>query len=314
MKMNDTEFALKEDTENDNFFWRGSDDIFARAGCTDHSTIESRTDALLDSLLESSGERNSEAGRPVDMGLSDDGGEVPSDLTDEPRRTEEGVTDQAATGRRRRIAPKTAYITLEDFEEGEEREAFKIIYNNARFILGSDATPETIARGIRFFFCQSPEGSFAQYANAICPSIRQDVILLRFQYEFWRRYMVFKTPMEWNALPVPDRSMTQFAYAGVQFDASDMCMILAREIWYKPGMHFGEAITIIKEELPKKYGADDDRKILEVIEHLTDQYLLSEKGGHLYVTVRNPELQLADWSNANKADASRNQIWWTRLF
>jgi hypothetical protein len=306
---------LMEEDEGNEFNWRSSDDLFNRASRAANPTAAQRAHALLNDLFESADQGDPEACSALELGGFEDDRGLSLDLAAESGDAEIEPVPQPGKTERRKVAQKSNYVTLEDFEEGTERECFQLIYNYARFILGKNATPESKARGIQFFFCASDtEVTFVEAAAAISTTIRTDVILLRFQYEFWRQYIVFATPFDWSAHPVPERVVNQFAYEGLSLQADDVATLLAREIWYKPGMHVAEAISIIKEELPDKYARYADEKILEVIVHLTDQYLLSRKVDNLWVTFKNPELQLNEWAKEHRQDASRNNIWWSRLF
>ncbi|NEX63409.1 hypothetical protein [Noviherbaspirillum galbum] len=304
-----------QEEDDDEFHWSGSDDIFSRAGRAANPTTAQRAHALLNDLFESAAEGDPEACSALELGGFEGDRGVPLDIISQPDDAEIDPVPKLGKTERRKVALKSNYITLEDFEEGTERECFQLIYNHARFVLAKDTTPELMARGIQFFFCASDtEVTFVEAAAAISTTIRTDVILLRFQYEFWRRYMVFSQPFDWSAYPVPDRVMNQFAFAGMSLYADDVATILAREIWYRPGMTVDEATALIKEELPGKYALHADEKIYEVIDHLRHLYLLSQKVDSLYVTYKNPELQLDEWSKEHRQDASRSNIWWSRLF
>lgn len=380
-------FQVEEDSDGEQFFWRGSNDIFDRASSRASATSESRVDALLDNLCQPVVEGDHQIDGAVGVGFHEGGLELPLDIDEESDHPAEEFISDTGKRERRKVGEKSNYITIEDFHEGKERDCFKLIYNHARFILGTDATPQTIARGVRFFFCQSEDGlSFAETAAAISSTVRIDIILLRFQYEFWMRYMIFPEAFDWTALPVPQRALNQFSYAGLAMNALDVCTLMAAEIWYKPGMHISEIIGVVndelpgkfekkideniavflraftpnmpiadaleqiklqmpynvemhtttkarhflkrfklglnareakdlvKDEFPNKYTQCTEEPILDVINHLTDEFLLSRKGDHLWVTVKNPQLQMEEWSRQHHGMAARHTLWWSRLF
>ncbi|QIN68068.1 hypothetical protein SBC1_81150 (plasmid) [Caballeronia sp. SBC1] len=144
---------------------------------------------------------------------------------------------------------------------------------------------------------------------AISPTIRTDVVLLRFHYEFWRRYDVFAEPFPFiSALPVPPRVVNAAAFGG-----SDIGMLAARNMWVQPGIHINELVADIADELDIA-NEEGHEKILHVINGMTDNYVFSRKIDSLYVTLRNPDLEAEDWANKNRADAARSRKWWTRLF
>lgn len=275
------------------------------------TTDTARRLAFLDRLRQSRDPGDLEGDDPLDLGILERYHAPPPRLdpkfADAPPGT---LQDAGHVGKRRRVAERLDYITQEDFEEGAERDAFKLIYGFAVALFGTNATPESRAQAIEFFFCDSPDHfSFLEAAMAISPTIRTDVVLLRFQYEFWRRYDIFAEPFPFiSSLPVPPRVVNAAAFAG-----SDIGMLAPRNMWLQPGIHINTLIAEIGDELDMRTEAELER-ILNVINQMTDAYLFSRKGDSLYVTLRNPELEQEEWAAKHRVDSSRSKIWWTRLF
>jgi len=267
--------------------------------------------AFLDQLRQSRRQSDSEGDDSLDMGSVEGDISIPLHLDPEFADAAPGTLQDPGSGRkRRRVAERLDYITPEDFDEGSERDAFKLVYGYAVMLFGTNATPKSRAQAIEFFFCESPDAiGFQDAAMAISPTIRTDVVLLRFQYEFWRRYDVFAEPFPFiSASPVPPRVVNAALYAG-----KDIGMLAARNMWLQPGVHIGQLVEDVSIELEQE-SEEGRNKILQVINRMTDEYLFSRKGDSMYVTLRNPELQTQDWADTRRADASRNQIWWSRLF
>jgi len=267
--------------------------------------------AFLDQFRQSHDPGDPEGDDPLDMGVPQVDRAASLRLAAEFADAPPGTLQDPGNRRgRRRVAERLDYITPEDFEEGSERDAFKLIYGFAVALFGATATPESRAQAVEFFFCESPGSfSFQEAAMAISPTIRTDVVLLRFHYEFWRRYDVFAEPFPFiSALPVPPRVVNAAAFGG-----SDIGMLAARNMWVQPGIHINELVADIADELDIA-NEEGHEKILHVINGMTDNYVFSRKVDSLYVTLRNPDLEAEDWANKNRADAARSRKWWTRLF
>jgi len=204
----------------------------------------------------------------------------------------------------------TGYVTYEDFEEGPAQEAFLLCYGHAWNLFGksqikqAEITPSA-DRALNFYFCHDPdEMTFEDAGPAMSETIRRDVVRLRIMYEFW---------LIWARLPAMPFSMVplpEFIENTSEYLAGLEAIALANVIWNQPGIYWDEAI----EAAHLRYKSSDE-KMDASLNALVAHYIVSEKGGSLYLTGANPIQEKQDRLQ-DPAQARRNQstVWWSRIF
>jgi hypothetical protein len=223
---------------------------------------------------------------------------------------------RSIAGKRGRTATKKSenvYVTHEDFEEGAEQEAFLLIYGYAAVLFNTlqkgefNEDNKKQQRAIDFFFCRTIAGLHLQDAVAcIDAEIRTDVLRLRFMYEFWMREWVLP-PMPSTADDLPSRVELMAA----QYE-SMIGVSLAREAWFQPGVNVQDLFDRVTD------GESDGfkKKAHQAFVDLVDNYVLSVAKDKVYVTGKNPMLELEDKSN-DPAFRSRGRLanlYWSRKF
>jgi hypothetical protein len=194
------------------------------------------------------------------------------------------------------------FVTSESFEEGIARSAYLVIERYARALLYAGDNLDIKHKAIDFFFVPSSHRmTFFDCCAAIDPSIRPGVILLRMQYEFWRKWFVFNTPLPDGAEPLPEQ-----ARGPASFVAGPEGVWVAQEAWYHPSVDTRTLITRSMIVSPVSTQASIER----TIEKLHAAGVLSHgEPDHWYATGRNPTL-LAD-GESRKTGGS---ITWSSMF
>lgn len=245
--------------------------------------------------------------------------ELPPGLDFELTDTENSIIQFARgsiAGKRGRTAAKKAeriYVTHEDFDEGPEQDAFLLIYGYAAVLFNTLQRGEfnqgdlKQKRAIDFFFCRSIGGLHLHDAAAcIDAEIRIDVLRLRFMLEFWLREWVLP-PMPSNADELPSRVELMAA----QYE-SLIGVSLAREAWFEPGL----SVTKLFERTCGCESEEYSKKAHKAFVGLVDDYVLSVAYGKVYVTGKNPILELEDKAN-DPTFRSRGRLanlYWSRKF
>jgi hypothetical protein len=226
------------------------------------------------------------------------------------------LTQGAIAGSRGRVATaktEKVYITHEDFEEGPERDAFLLIFGYAEHLFESakknnfSATSTKKLKALRFFFCRTlKEINLHDAAECLDGDIRIDVLRLRFMFEFWLRGWSLP-PMPEDAEGLPSRIELMAAkYEGT------IGISIAREAWFEPGI---EASALLHKVLDGR-GENIQRLISKAFDSMTEDYLLSLSENKVYLTGKNPILELED-KLTNPNVRSRGQlanIYWSRRF
>lgn len=228
-------------------------------------------------------------------------------------------------GQNKKAGIKTeVYITHEDFEEGYERDAFLLIYGHAYNLFEPDTNQspeeqiESTARAINFFFCLSNEDvTFEDAANALSSGfapdeqVRIDVVRLRFMYEFWQCWKVIPNlgPL---ACLLPSRIEASAAFhAGVEGT------ILCKQAWQSPGLSIDQLIDRVIYVLGDSHfymGKDPRDVLMDCIDRLLLEYVLSARGDNIYVTGKNPSRMIEDRLKDKKNSGNQDTIWWSKLF
>lgn len=219
---------------------------------------------------------------------------------------------------------KEIYITHEDFEEGYERDAFLLIYGHAYNLFDPDTSKstqeqlESAARAIDFFFCLSKnEITFEDAANALSggyapdEQVRIDVVRLRIMYEFWQCWKVIPSlgPL---ACLLPSR-----VEASAAFHAGIEGTILCKQAWQSPGLSIDQLIDRTIYVLGDSHfymGKDPHEVLMNCIDRLILEYVLSARGDNIYVTGKNPSRMIEDRLKDKKNSGDQDTIWWSKLF
>ena len=228
-------------------------------------------------------------------------------------------------GQSKKAGIKTeVYITHEDFEEGYERDAFLMIYGHAYNLFEPDTSRSkedqavSAARALDFFFCLSDDDvTFEDAANALSngyafeEQVRIDVVRLRFMYEFWQRWKVIPTLGPLSCL-LPSRVEALAAFHG-----GIEGTILCKEAWQSPGIEIHELIDRAIYVLGDRHfyqGTTPQESLMTCLDNLLIEYVLSARGGNIYVTGKNPQRMIEDRFKDKKIPGEQATIWWSRLF
>lgn len=208
---------------------------------------------------------------------------------------------------------EAVYVTHEDFDEGPEQDAFLLIYGYASVLFNTLQKGEfkegnlKQKRAIEFFFCRSIGGLHLPDAAAcIDNEIRIDVLRLRFNLEFWMREWVLP-PMPANADELPSRVELMAA----QYE-SMIGVALAREAWFQPGIAVTELFERVCDGESDKFKEKAQRAFVDLV----DNYVFSIAKGKVYVTGKNPILELEDKANdpTYRSRGRLANLYWSRKF
>jgi hypothetical protein len=177
---------------------------------------------------------------------------------------------------------KRGSITEDDFEEGPQADAFRVIRAQAENLFSKDPRfarrrPDAIA----FFFGAIDDQEHVTLQ--LCCDVlntRPDVLRLRVVYEFWLRRIHFDNPMPFLTVAIPNVVVNE----SILF-AGDPGLAAARAIWQWPGVSMDNIL-----HRTAHYGYEH-HEVERAIARLMEEYVLSEYLGGWYVTGRNPVLQ-----------------------
>jgi hypothetical protein len=216
-------------------------------------------------------------------------------------------------GRAASAKSEKIYITHEDFDEGDERNAFLLIYGYAEHLFEGhdkapfDATDSKKAKALRFFFCSGLGGVYLDDAvSSIDNQIRVDVLRLRFMFEFWiRDWEIPEMPDD--ADPLPSRVELMAAQCGAMIAVS-----LAKEAWFHPGIQAAALIELVTENRSEKI----HDMVKQSLNDLVCAYVLSISNGKVYTSGKNPVLELEDKLNdpTVRVRGHLANIHWSRKF
>lgn len=192
-----------------------------------------------------------------------------------------GLGKATGTGAKRK--GQGEFVTFESFEEGPPREAYKVIerFGRALLFVGEDLALK--AKSIDFFFVPSEDRiTFFDCCEAIDPSIRPGVLLLRLQYEFWRKWFVFPNPLPEGACGLPEQ-----AKGPASFAAGPEGVWVAQEAWFHPGIDTRRLIERSRIVSP----ISSEASLRETVGKLEAAGVLCHsEPDHWYATGRNPTL------------------------
>ncbi|QMI49730.1 hypothetical protein MBR110_30105 (plasmid) [Burkholderia sp. MBR-1] len=285
---------------------------------TDHSTAEADSGGDPFAFADASGDCAYLDVGEMDLVLGEEDLPVASDFAAKfAEATQSGVSD---TGGRKRRAVKPEgvtglFVTEEDFEPGEEREAFLLIHNHFQVLFSNNFRAAEKHKAIEFFFCHGDrEMSLRDAVGAISASIRIDVVRLRLVYEMWLRKFRLGGPIGFESVVgCPEKVRANAAYL-----AGDVGGCLVEVAWYQPGITVGEVF----ERAAEMIDSADVKELPWALDRLIEQHIVSVVVGthsndlerFLWVTGRNPVLELEERARGNFQRVREGNFTWSRLF
>jgi hypothetical protein len=210
-----------------------------------------------------------------------------------------GVSNLGAS-RKRRKEDALRTFTEEDFEEGVERLAFRMIKANVDALFDRKRKPEDHVKAAQWVFGRTA-GDFCFENCCLALGVRKDVLRLRVHYEFWRRWFIFPVEFPFLIDPVPDTVEGE-----IYVVAGEEGYELAKAAWLQPGIR--SAALIAQVALP---GRED--KARAALMQLSERYIMSQQGDAWYLTGRNPNLRALDVASTTFRE-QRHQLSWSRMF
>jgi len=191
----------------------------------------------------------------VDAGIfgdPEDDGDL--DLLDPEERAEgTPVTDQEfavaslrhlqVTERRRKVLSGRIGINEEDFEEGPQREAFKLLRQRCRNTFLKDVKPEDRSRAIEWIFTPKEDPVLFDTC-CIALDARPSKLQLRLMYEYFRNWVRFPAPLPFLSVPLPEDIVPDLLYV-----AGESGIRVAAAIWHWPGATPAELYTRLSDQL-----------------------------------------------------------------
>jgi len=198
-------------------------------------------------------------------------------------------------------------ITIDDFDNPEERIVFLAIEKHKVDLFGHKANREDKRAAVRWFFCSEDHGGLTFELCCEVLDSRPDIIRMRIHYEFWLRWAKFEEEFPFMTVPLPS-----ILHGEIMYYAGQEGVEVAQEAWLQPGIEIASLLTKAAgkdslAEVPKTY-----HKALEILE---EQYVMSPQHESWYMTGRNPlnrRLDLEKQMGRNVALGST--IHWSRLF
>lgn len=220
-----------------------------------------------------------------------------------------------------------AYLTEDDFEDEVERDAFLLINGYKRTLFDSGYSASERDAAIRFFFASGPfMMRVGDAIAAISKTIRVDVFLLRLVYEMYLRDFRLPHPFPFDEVRCPDRVIGN---AGVICGEEGIWTVCA--VWSQPGITGSELFAMAVRDYPRPFfhplSAQQDLQWVEArlrlsMERLISDHVISMKlsahegqlGEFLYVTGRNPVLELEERARETRQRVREANFTWSRLF
>ena len=134
------------------------------------------------------------------------------------------------TERRRKVLSGRIGITEEDFEEGPQREAFKLLRSRCRDTFLKDVKPEDRIRAIEWVFTPK-EDPVAFDTCCIALDARPSKLQLRLMYEYFCNWVKFAGPLSFLCVPLPEEIVPELLYV-----AGEDGVQVASVIWRWPGV------------------------------------------------------------------------------
>jgi hypothetical protein len=224
-------------------------------------------------------------------------------------------------------AEAAAYITEDDFDDEVERDAFLLINGYKRILFDTGYSTKERDAAIRFFFAENPlQLRVVDAIAAISREIRVDVFLLRLVYEMYLREFRLQHAFPFDEVACPDRVIGN---AGVICGDDGIWTIST--VWRQPGITAIELFEQAVKDFPRPFlyrlsGEDDVRwveaHLRAAVERLVLDHVISTKlsehegqlGEFLYVTGRNPVVELEERARETRQRVREANFTWSRLF
>jgi hypothetical protein len=219
-----------------------------------------------------------------------------------------GIPNAGAPAKRAKGNKGLSTFTEEDFEDGAERLAFRVLKANVDCLFDRKRKPEDHIMAAHWIFGRVA-GDFNFENCCIALGTRQDVLRLRIHYEFWRLWYVFPIPFPFLIAPVPDAVDGEiFNYGG------DEGYQLARAAWLQPGIRSAELLATVTAAMEPKGSVEAfHEKLRGVLKALSERYLMSNFNDSWYLTGKNPILKGLDLQSSTYK-LTRHQLSWSKLF
>lgn len=220
-------------------------------------------------------------------------------------RTTSGLVSKS---RRRRSAETLKPITVDDFDEVFEKQAFLIVQEQASRLLGKKQEPKLQRAALSYFFGVRDDGDATFQVCCDVLRTRADVLRTRIQYEWWLRFTVFSGPFDFMAVPVPAGLVEE-----IGFYAPRGGLEVARAIWVQPGVDANDVCARVAQE-HEHLPIDVVQRALRILE---ERMFVSLTAQACYLTARNPLIRSVDAGGMHEAsDVSRRSstVHWSGLF
>lgn len=209
--------------------------------------------------------------------------------------------------------PALERVTEDSFEEGAERNAFRIIRLHAQRMAGRKTSRADRAESTKWLFGANRDDGESISLDLCCDVLdaRPDVIRLRLNYELWRNWMIFQSGFSFITVPVPEVIRGEVIYVG-----GDLGLQLCQEAWLKPGITAEEMVANVIG-LPDLHNVSDDMldRYRRILSNLEERFLLSQHENNWFLTGRNPTLLLERVANQKNYLAVRGATMsWSRMF
>lgn len=211
--------------------------------------------------------------------------------------------------------PALERVSEDSFEDGAERNAFRLIRHHAQRLAGKKTSRIDRADSTKWLFGANEDDGQSISLELCCRVLdaRADVIRLRLNYELWRNWMIFQSSFSFITVPVPEVIRGEIIYIG-----GNLGLQLCQEAWLKPGITAEEMVANVAgvsvDDLAK-VPADMISKYRTAINNLEDRLLLSQQQNNWFLTGRNPTLLLERIANhKNYLVVRGSTMSWSRMF
>lgn len=179
-------------------------------------------------------------------------------------------------------------ISIEDFDTDEEKIAFTLINDAIHEFIHSSTRPSRRKEILDWLYGNLPDAMGARFE--LCCRVlgcRPYIVLLRLNYEMWKRWIKFSADLADAFLPIPPMLEHECRAIG-----GDTALDLLETTWIYPTHHRQHILRVA-------CGAREDEEIhpyyQTVFDRLKARYIISEReDGSCYLTGRNPFLMLQD--------------------
>jgi hypothetical protein len=193
--------------------------------------------------------------QPLDLLAAEDGGDGPS--ADPAESALASLSHlQVPAERRGRLAGRPP-IDEYDFEEGPQREAFKLLRQRVRACFSAGVDDRERARSLRWVYTPHEDPVGVTFATCcIALGARPHKLQLRLNYEFYLRWWVLDRALPFESVPLPEELTGELLFA-----AGEHGLLITAIIWSWPGIRASDIDRIAQER-----GVVDPRPARELVE------------------------------------------------